>query len=709
MNSVGSIWEMLLKEVKQSAYIRWIIKQRNILLLAICISAFLTILTYPGILYSDSYVRIELADKIDLILSSIISEEFGFEVVYAWLTVVPSLFILLSKKIVGSISLYTFFQSFMFWFSVLVFSDQINKKSHQKWGRVCLLLSPVLWAYSVYYEASVGCVTAVIVMLLLIWKWRCLSTRFDKVLSLLLLVFASFVCFGYRANAFSIIPVVIVIIFLREKQLVSRLLLTVAIILGLTGTMTIPILLRIDTMSSYSAGFAWEIVSTIQSMDQEKQDEYIQYLDDLFGDGATAEAVKVNGLASINPMFKSPINQITVSSQGNSAKVISRYFELALKEPEAFLKNKLKFISFSLGISRPIYMAEYDYNRWKMMNSFGFNDSFARQTFVNGFNGYMEFMRVFRRPWIMYVFCLVLIIFWKIKVRGKTSEFSLCEAAFGVAVFYYGVFLLNTQSFEFRYFFPAWLLLVVISIGLISQLIIDNKHIGRIIFVSYLVITAVSFIGGYMEYIKPGNEMLSVLDKDGNILFYENGRKVIYYDNALYFVTERSVNNSFAYFLHFYLDDGEMINSDFVYYDNIVPTSLLDKSVAVIEVPQGKISYLEFGQFFEDTRLWEYELLMEDYFECPKEVTVSDYSDGNWACGYCLTDNCFLIEDSEFDNYYLIGKDIVDSNGNSYTVTNIEGIPVREQDIVDNKQNGYLIIYVDMPITDKTIRSYGVK
>ena len=98
MNSVGSIWEMLLKEVKQSAYIRWIIKQRNILLLAICISAFLTILTYPGILYSDSYVRIELADKIDLVLSSILSEEFGFEVVYAWLTVVPSLFILLSKK-----------------------------------------------------------------------------------------------------------------------------------------------------------------------------------------------------------------------------------------------------------------------------------------------------------------------------------------------------------------------------------------------------------------------------------------------------------------------------------------------------------------------------------------------------------------------------------------------------------------------------------
>lgn len=32
-----------------------------------------------------------------------------------------------------------------------------------------------------------------------------------------------------------------------------------------------------------------------------------------------------------------------------------------------------------------------------------------------------------------------------------------------------------------------------------------------------------------------------------------------------------------------------------------------------------------------------------------------------------------------------------------------------EQDMVDNKQNGYLIIYVDMTITDKTIRSYGVK
>ncbi len=709
MNSVGSIWEMLLKEVKQSAYIRWIIKQRNILLLAICISAFLTILTYPGILYSDSYARIELADKIDITLSSLISDEYGFDVVYAWLTFVPSLFILLSKKTVGSIALYTFFQSFLFWFSIFIFSDQLNRKSHQKVGRICLTLSPIIWAYSVYYEASVGCVTAVIAMLLLIWKWRCLSTRFDKVLSLLLFVFASFVCFGYRANAFSIIPVVIVIILLREKQLVSRLLLTVAIFLGLTGTMTVPILLRIDTMSSYSAGFAWEIVSTIQSMDQEKQDEYIQYLDDLFGDGATAEAVKVNGLTTINPMFKSPINHNTVSSQGNSTKVISRYFELALKEPEAFLKNRLRFISFSLGISRPIHMAEYDYNRWEIMESFGFNDSFARKTFVNVFNGYMEFMGVFRRPWIMYVFCLVLLIIWKIKMRGKDSEISLYEAAFGVAVFYYGVFLLNTQSFEFRYFFPAWLLLVVISIGLISQLIIDNKLIERIIFVSYLVFTAVSFVGGYMEYTKSGNEMLSVIDKEGNILFYENGRKVIYYDNALYFVTERSVNNKFAYFLHFYLDDGEMINSDFVYYDNIVPTSLLNKSVAVIEVPQGKISYLEFGQFFEDTRFWEYGLLMEDYFECPNEVVVSDYSGGNWESGYCNNDNAFLIEETGIENYYLIGKEIVDANGNAYIVSDIEYIDIREQGIVDNKQSGYLIIYVDMPISDKTIRSYGVK
>ena len=57
MNSVGSIWEMLLKEVKQSAYIRWSIKQRNILLLAICISAFLTILIYVDMPITDKTIR----------------------------------------------------------------------------------------------------------------------------------------------------------------------------------------------------------------------------------------------------------------------------------------------------------------------------------------------------------------------------------------------------------------------------------------------------------------------------------------------------------------------------------------------------------------------------------------------------------------------------------------------------------------------------
>lgn len=58
--------------------------------------------------------------------------------------------------------------------------------------------------------------------------------------------------------------------------------------------MAVPKALNIDTMSSYAGFINWEMVSTIQSMDEEKQSQYITYLDDVFGKEATATAVANN-------------------------------------------------------------------------------------------------------------------------------------------------------------------------------------------------------------------------------------------------------------------------------------------------------------------------------------------------------------------------------------------------------------------------------
>ena len=490
--------------LKQSVYTKWIIKQRTNLFISISISIFLTILTYPGILYSDSYGRIAMSENVKTSIYAFLHGEIENYPTGSWLTVTPSFFIMLSKAIVGSIVLYTFIQSLSFLFFTYVYNDQLNENKHPVWNKLCLLLSPVIWAFSIYYEASVGCVTAILAMLLLIWKWRVLQSVFDKVITIILLIFSSFVCFGYRANAFSIIPVIFIIVLLREKKIFSRLAIMVSVFLGFIGTFLVPAILNINTMSSYSAGFAWEIVSTIQSMDTEKQEEYKNYLDDIFGEGSTKAAIHVSIYdeqeATINPMFESPINPVNISAEGNSAKLIKKYVKLAVNEPKAFLKMKWEFISHTLGIEKPINLFEYNYNRGEQMDEYGFNDSPQRERFVNLFHAFMEFMVIFRRPWILYLVSLILILIWRFKFCCKNSPINLYEASFGVALFYYGAYILNTQSFEFRYFFPSWLLLFSIIIGLSSQLLLNKKRTRIIAALVFVVVFIIPFIGGLVKY-----------------------------------------------------------------------------------------------------------------------------------------------------------------------------------------------------------------
>lgn len=456
MKNKRNILADICEEVKNSVFKRWIIDHRFSLLITIVISIFLTILSYPGILYSDSYTRIEFADSLKMVIHAFVSGNSQLTVMDSWLTVLPSFFILLSKEIVGSIVLYTFIQCLSFWFFTYAFLNQLNENSHPLWNMICIVLSPVMLAFGIYYEAGVGCAVAIMLILLLIWKWNKVQTRFDKIVFVLLLTFASFVCFGYRANAFSIIPALAVIIWLREKRFFSRVFLAGSILLGFVCSFIGPAILSINPMSSYAAGFAWEIVSTVQTMDSEKQKEYICCLDDLFGEGATAAALKVSTYneqeSTIVSMFNTPISSRPLSAPGVSTEIIKRYFNLAINEPIPFLKMKCEFISHSLGIGKPINMAEYDYNRWNQMDDYSFNDSCQRIIFVNYFLAFMEFMEVFRRPWILYSICLVLILIWRFRFKGRKSEINLYEAAYLVSIFYYGAFLLNTQSFEFRYF-----------------------------------------------------------------------------------------------------------------------------------------------------------------------------------------------------------------------------------------------------------------
>ena len=430
-----------------SAYITFLKKRKTMILVSLFISVFLTILTYPGILYS--YSRIGYAQNFRLWIHNLFEGNTSLVQDGVWLTLEPSFFIYLSLRLTGNISMYTFMQCFLCYFTAFVLAGELSRHNYRIiYGGI--LLTPVFAAYSVYYEAGVGCAIAIVWILILIWKWDKLKSKLDQVISCILLVVFSFIAFGYRANAFTIIPIICIITFWKYRIKIKSIVITCCMFIGFLLVTALPLVLHIDTMSSYAAGFVWEIVSTIQNMDEVKKESYLTYLDDIFGEGTTRNAVDINTSTeqaewNICPLLGA-VN-VGMLSEQETKNVINKYISIAKEEPRDFIKTKSYFTAGTLGITEPLKMVEYDYDRWGGMSEYGFNDCVQRKSFVDFFLSYMEFMKLFRSPWIMYLLAAGCLISERIRAKMELKNITLQEAMFLTSVFYYGAFLLNNQSF----------------------------------------------------------------------------------------------------------------------------------------------------------------------------------------------------------------------------------------------------------------------
>ena len=142
----------------------------------------------------------------------------------------------------------------------------------------------MIWCASVFYEPGIGCVSGIAALVLLLDSVQIEKSKLDRIIEALLIVLFSFVTFGYRANAFTIIPVIVVYVLILQCSRMKKL---IALTSLFVGFILIPIFAKlfcIDTMSSVSAGFTWEILTVIQRFDLEKQEQYINYLDEI-GEG----------------------------------------------------------------------------------------------------------------------------------------------------------------------------------------------------------------------------------------------------------------------------------------------------------------------------------------------------------------------------------------------------------------------------------------
>ncbi len=463
--------------MEESFWGKSFLHSRNILIASLLMAVLCLCISYPGNLYSDSYGRIDLAGQLPGIIRDVLRG--SPQEIHSWNTVTPCYFLAFLYALTGNIASYTFVQSFFFLFTALLLLRRIADRGRH-FVYAFYLLNPLFVCVSIYHETGIGVVIGLVGLLLLLNADPEGMGRVDRGVFFFLIALASFVAFGFRANTFTVLPVLLLIVFVRHKAWARRLLCAAFLFLGLFLNSFIPRLLKIDTMSSVSLSFLWEMGQNIASMPEKEHEEHKDYLDDLFGEGATERLCEWAGgsdagdrpgtirrVASFS--WEVPDFSREAISDAGLGKIFGKYMGLYVRAPGASIRTKFRFMSYTLGIFPPLSLQEWDYDRWERGKEFGMSDSRMRHRFMAAYR--IAVNRTFfpLRPWLVLLVSLVC-VFFKLRLTGVRIRDSLDCQMILVSVFYYGAFLLNNQSMEFRYFYPAFYLLSLTIIGSIPVL-----------------------------------------------------------------------------------------------------------------------------------------------------------------------------------------------------------------------------------------------
>lgn len=452
----------------KSIYWKKIGETKGLMIVCLFISIFIVMIAYPGFMYTDSYARIDLAQAIAA------GQTNGYQM---WQTAIPSFFIAICLKLTGNVASYLFLQSFLYLYVSLLFIKRISYQ--YRWLQYLLfLLNPAFFCVGIYLEAGVGCLIGILLLLLLIFSDHIFENWIDRIVTVILLVLSSLVIFGYRANSFTIIPVIIILILIYKKSAVQKLIWTICLAAGVFLSVLVPKWSGIDTMSSVAAGFVWEIVTTIQDMEGDQWHEYIDFLDEIGGAGSTYDAVCNNDYTRIGVwLWFDRLGYKNLSEDGMTEKVIEKYVEFAKLEPKALMENKIRSVKCTMGYGRKLVADEWQYNCNGSMETFGYSDTSARKNFYELYLISLEKEKVWSRPYILFVCSLVLLIVGELLTHKRDK---MWWGSFAVAVCYYGAFWINTQSYEVRYFFPSACLLLFVDgavcCDLLYRLLVRRKR-----------------------------------------------------------------------------------------------------------------------------------------------------------------------------------------------------------------------------------------
>lgn len=446
--------------LSQSYYFNFIKKNSWFILVSIILAGICTAITYPGIWYPDTYMRID--HYVNNLINNFTSNDiFYITSIHAWF---PSLLMAFSKMLTGAFGVYTFIKASIYFFITFCLINKLDTK-YKIIQYILVVINPLLFCLSVWDIPGLGCIIGIAMYILILYPEQQKNT-FDKIVDVILLFLAGIITFGFRLNSFTIIPVLLYYIFHNKTVIYEKCIKTLTIIISLFIILISPKLLNITIMPHYCSGFLWEMLYAISTSENNK---HIDYLDDLGGKGATAEVVKMLEDDYLNSFIYRSKLSIGVIHDNHAGKyILKKYLKLAVKDPVLFFKTKLYFISRDLGINKPLIIYALDYNEWDRMDEYGFNDSDERMFFIDIYKQSLTNSILIRIPLILFLITLILYCYAKNK---KHKNIELYSFIFLLAIFYYGSFIITTHSFEVRYFYPSFYLMLIMDTAIIFDIV----------------------------------------------------------------------------------------------------------------------------------------------------------------------------------------------------------------------------------------------
>jgi hypothetical protein len=430
--------------------------KRMILIFSIIISVWLTCIYYPGVMLSDSYSRWNLVNHL---IKTGGANKFA---------IVPALWMALTYGLTKNYASFTLLQSFCFFYSSFLL---IQRMGHLKgiwllFPTTLFFCFPIFQGYSVYQDNAIGTAISINFMLILfLRKEENLSTIKELAyFFIFFLVFSSLL--GFRQNNITMLPFVAALVLKSSRiKIIQRW----ALITAMVFVYSLPVLVEkyrlVRHLDEVNLGFTWETAQIIKRVNDPKYDHYLDFL------GKDSNATK-NALIDVEEgimghlIFKKNTLLIhKVVNPSNSVEIFKRYIKVVFEHPKKFLETRIHSWGRILGISRPIDFWAFQENNGNKLFKYGYRPTILRHYQFVRIHHLTDTWEFLSRPYILFLLSGILMLIGK----RYFKEIRYLGTLFTLSIFYYGGFFIFNQSYEFRYFFPAFYLLSVIFLVVLTK------------------------------------------------------------------------------------------------------------------------------------------------------------------------------------------------------------------------------------------------